>query len=188
MKEKREILIAQQAFTRELNNQEKEERSNRALELASRSISENRVMKWLVTITALVKLRAMHKIVDEVREAKKRDIKSWRASRMIQKAWRRYSKPVVQVSLAEKMKAAMGGKENQDVFSQRMEAGDLICKFLNRHYIAGKVWIYLRKVRKAQGFFRRHRQVNSARIILLSNYMQECLTVLTMQIHLVLSE
>ncbi len=187
MKEKREFLIAQQLVSRELLNQEKEKRSNRLLINAARGISEIRVIKWLVIVTALSKLGSLYNVVSKVRQMKKLDIVSWKASKIIQRAWRRYTQPVIQVSLLDKMKTSMGGKENQEIYQQRIEAGDLIGKFLRRHYIAGKVWIYLRKVRKSQGYFRRHRTVNSARILLLSKYFQECLLLLTLQVNLILS-
>ena len=190
VKARRDNLLAEQTQQLEFRKLEKEERSQFILSQLATSQQDNRVKKWLAITVALSKLHAIYKTIEGIRDSKKKNLRSWKASKTIQRAWRRYSNPVVvknTVSISEKLKMATGSKDSQQIFQLRVDASNQIYNFLKFFYTAGKCHVYLQKIRKSQFFFRRHRVINDARMSLLSQFFQECLYPLTLQINLVLS-
>jgi hypothetical protein len=183
-------MIATEHTIQEEKNKIKDEKSRLALEQMAVRQQHLRVSTWITIICTFTQLEKLHKAVQKIREAKKRNVHGWKACKRIQRAWRRFTNPVLletAVSLSQKLKSAASNKDSQQIYQQRSEACDQIYKFLKFFYIAGKAHCYLRKIRKSQEYFRRHRVINTDRLLLLSHFFQECLYPLTLQINLVLS-
>jgi hypothetical protein len=117
------------------------------LQLLAQKSNEVRVKQWLVIIIAYSKIFKVKEAVFRIRETKLKDVAKWKACVKIQRAYRRRMnarKPVVKLTLTERMKQNVSSKEQQEIYQQRVDAAHLLEHFLFYHYFRGKSHCFAR--------------------------------------------
>lgn len=101
----------------------------------------------MIIVIAYSKLAKVKDAVYRIRETRLKDVAKWKACVKIQRAYRRRinaRKPVVKLTLVERMKQNISSKEQQELYQQRVEAAHLLEHFLFYHYFRGKAHCFAR--------------------------------------------